>query len=208
MLFNFGKKKETPLPKSGELPLGDYFWGLHGPEEVVYLAEKRSFRRKVHISGPMGSAWGFSTEPVPVRVRTVEALLEYLVKTHDYSLEDAPKQFRGNLAEPETLPEADDTQTLSRLLEQAHVALVGKDQITVGREKGSDLTFSDKEWSRYPARRQAMFVRERGRWHLMDLNATNKTYLNGEALKPYILEPLAPGDEIRFANQDPICFDL
>ena len=57
-------------------------------------------------------------------------------------------------------------------------------------------------------RRQAMFIRERGRWHLMDLNSTNKTYLNGEALKPYILEPLAPGDEIRFANQDPICFDL
>lgn len=202
MLFNFGKKKGTPLPKAGELPLGDYFWGLHGPEDVVYLAGKRSLRRKVHISGPMGSAWGFSTEPVPVGVRTVEELLEYLVKTHDYSLEDAPNQFWGNL------PEADDTQTLSRMLDQANVALVGKDQITVGREKGSDLTFSDKEWSRYLARRQAMFIREKGKWHLMDLNSTNKTYLNGEALKPYILEPLAPGDEIRFANQDPICFDL
>lgn len=202
MLFNFGKKKGTPLPKSGELPLGDYFWGLHGPEDVVYLAEKRSFRRKVHISGPMGSAWGFATEPVPVGVRTVEELLEYLVKTHDYSLEDAPKQFRGNL------PEEDDTLKLSRLLEQANVALAGKDQITVGREKGSDLTFSDKEWSRYLARRQAMFIREKGKWHLMDLNSTNKTYLNGEALKPYILEPLEADDEIRFANQDPICFDL
>lgn len=50
------------------------------------------------------------------------------------------------------------------------------------------------------SRRHAVLVRYQGYIHIIDLDSTNGTYVNGNRLPAYVAHPLKPGDRLSFAN--------
>jgi pSer/pThr/pTyr-binding forkhead associated (FHA) protein len=63
-------------------------------------------------------------------------------------------------------------------------------------KKNVDYCLKEDVVSRYHAK----LLKEGDRYFLMDMNSTNGTYINGEALKTYEKKEIKQGDEISFAN--------
>ena len=80
------------LPKTGELPLGQYFLGYAHCSplgvrdgEVVYSADTREVRFRVLFPGGQG----YSLIRIPEEIRTLRALLHYLESSTDCRLKDS-----------------------------------------------------------------------------------------------------------------------
>ena len=68
---------------------------------------------------------------------------------------------------------------------------------TIGRTKGDgDIRFRGDDISRA----HCQLVYERGRWTLLDLDSTNRTYVNGRAVDPGVSVSLEDHDEIRLGT--------
>lgn len=80
-----------------------------------------------------------------------------------------------------------------------------KSEVYVGRDPANDYYLSGKN---YVARQQATFIYERKMWFLRDNNSTNGTYINGKRLEPGKKYQLAANDEICFAKQETVIFDM
>ena len=79
-----------------------------------------------------------------------------------------------------------------------------KSEVSVGRAPSMDYHIDNN----YVARQQATFIYEREMWFLRDNNSTNGTYINGKRLEPGKKYQLAPNDEICFAKQETVVFDM
>ncbi len=82
---------QQKLPKTGELPLGQYFLGYAycsplgvRKEDVVYSADTREVRFRALIPG----AQGYSLVSIPERIKTLHALLYYLESSRDCRLKE------------------------------------------------------------------------------------------------------------------------
>ena len=76
------------------------------------------------------------------------------------------------------------------------IYLVDKSAFIIGRADTCDaiMSFSDEI-----GREHAKIERKANEYVIMDLNSTNKTFLNGYMLEPGVPQPLHPGDRIMFA---------
>jgi len=79
------------------------------------------------------------------------------------------------------------------------IPLVGV--IVIGRSEDVDLVLEDERASR----RHAELRPDGDHWQIVDLGATNKTFLNDAALKPNAPTSLHDGDVIRIGNTE-FCF--
>jgi pSer/pThr/pTyr-binding forkhead associated (FHA) protein len=68
----------------------------------------------------------------------------------------------------------------------------------VGRAGGLDLAPFDS--SRVVSRNHAELSRTDSGWVCRDLGATNGTFINGRRIAPGSEVPVAPGDQLAFAN--------
>ena len=197
MFFRRAATEEAPLPVRGKLPLAGFFRICVPDEDIYYDPATHQVMQMAH---PAPGVWGYRVHPVPKEVRSLPQLLEFVEKTLELERETgkAPEETTIILQAPLRLLD---------LWEKAPILFPGeKDRVTVGREVGSDLTFPDSPRRSYMARRQAEFYREENQWYVMDLNSTNKTRVNGVVLEPMTRKLLTTGDEIQFADLEPLYF--
>lgn len=79
---------------------------------------------------------------------------------------------------------------------------IRKEEISIGRERGSDIVITDVGISRDHAR---IFHERSGDLVIEDLESTNGTYVNGNAVKR---QPLRDGDRIQFGRTTILKFSL
>ncbi len=71
------------------------------------------------------------------------------------------------------------------------------DQTLIGRAESCDLVFRANH---YVSSQHARIVRHEETYYLEDLKSTNATYLNGEAIQPFVAAKLRDGDQIGLAQ--------
>lgn len=87
-----------------------------------------------------------------------------------------------------------------------HIESLSNTGYIIGRSDEKKLHIPDIDLSDYDglkkgvSRRHAVLVRYEGLAHIIDLNSSNGTFVNGERLQPDTPYPLEQGDEVRFGS--------
>lgn len=88
--FRFLSRKPTPL--TDDIRLGDYFDPFYHRGDY-YDAATHTVRKFVCIPG---GPQGFRSIRLPPEIKTLEQLLPWLAKNHDFHLKEKPGFFPGN----------------------------------------------------------------------------------------------------------------
>jgi pSer/pThr/pTyr-binding forkhead associated (FHA) protein len=76
--------------------------------------------------------------------------------------------------------------------------VINKPQFTVGRQ--SDSVDYGIKGSNAISRIHAVILSQGGRYYLIDLNSSNKTYINDKEIAANIEKEIGPGTRVRFAD--------
>ena len=98
-----------------------------------------------------------------------------------------------------------DISNVSPVDESKTVLTLKNSEITLQIEPNDILGRENKAaeyLKKYPtvSRRHCQFFYENGKWYLKDLQSTNKTYINGEAIEPLKKVAIKKGDELSFSK--------
>lgn len=113
------------------------------------------------------------------------------------------KHFSKELDEDtyEMVPEAEKTLIMTAInAPEPLVITMNKDRFIVGRS--ANVADGAVAFNRFIGKKHCMLLKENDSFSIVDMESTNKTYVNGKVLKPNIPTQIRHGDIVRLANTD------